>query len=306
MEYRIGVDIGGMGVKIAVVDSEYNVLDKTRFPTGETATAQGIIEGIIENCRAMAEKYPVISIGIGSAGRVDREKGTVIVAGNLPFVDEPVAQKVSDALGLPVYIDNDGYCALMGELEAGVCKGCRDALIITIGTGIGGAILINNRLVRGHNNRAGELGHFTVDYKGVECECGLTGCFERYASATALIEHTQRAVKKHPESILAKQAEKGINGKTVFDAAEKGCPVAISLLEEYGKVFAAGLNSLVFVFQPEMIVISGGVSNQGEGLMKYIRPHLLPEANVKITALKSDGGIIGAAIQDKFILAPKT
>lgn len=296
MEYRIGVDIGGTSVKLAVVDSEYNVLDKLRFPTGETATADGIIQGIIDNCRILMGKYPVSAIGIGSAGRVNREKGTVIVAGNLPFVDEPIVDKVSKALGLPTFIDNDGYCALIGEMTAGVCKGCKDALILTIGTGIGGAILIGNRLVRGHNNRAGELGHFVIDRNGIECECGLQGCFERYASATALIEQTEAAIKANPNSILAVEAQNGINGKTAFDAKEKGCPVATELLYEYGKTFAVGVNSLIYIFQPEMIVISGGVSNQGEGLLSLIRPHLLPEANIAITTLKSNGGIIGASV----------
>ena len=301
MEYRIGVDIGGTSVKLAVVDSEYNVLDKLRFPTGETATADGIIQGMIDNCRILMKKYPVKSIGIGSAGRVNKEKGTVIVAGNLPFVNEPVVDKVSKALGLPTYIDNDGFCALIGEMTAGVCKGCKDALILTIGTGIGGAILINNELYRGHNNRAGELGHFTLNMNGMECECGLRGCFERYVSATALIEQTELAVKENPESILALEAKNGINGKTAFDAKEKGCPVATALLEEYGRMFAAGVNSLVYIFQPQMIAVSGGVSNQGEGLMSLIRPHLLPEVNMAITTLKSNGGIIGAAVLDEWV-----
>ena len=123
MEYRIGVDIGGTSVKLAVVDSNFNVLNKLRFPTGGTATADGIINGIIENCRKLMAEYPVLSVGIGSAGRVDRKKGTVIVAGNLPFVNEPIVEKVSKALNLPAYIDNDGYCALIGERAAGVCKG---------------------------------------------------------------------------------------------------------------------------------------------------------------------------------------
>ncbi len=296
MEYRIGVDIGGTSVKLAVVDSDFNVINKLRFPTGETATSEGIIKGIIDNCRFLMEKYPVASIGIGSAGRVDQEKGTVVIAGNLPFVNEPVVSKVSSALGVPCYIDNDGYTALIGERAAGVCKGCKDALIITIGTGIGGAILLEGRLIRGRENRAGELGHFIVKMDGIQCECGLKGCFERYASATGLIEQTEEAVKNNPNSILAREAKNGINGKTPFDAKEKGCPVATALLYEYGRIFAAGINSLVHIFQPEVIALSGGVSNQGENLLSLIQPHLLPNVNIKITALKSDGGIIGAAV----------
>lgn len=296
MEYRIGVDIGGTSVKLAVVDSDFNVINKLRFPTGENATSEGIIKGIIENCRALMAEYPVTAIGIGSAGRVDQQKGTVVVAGNLPFRNEPVVSKVSSALGVPAFIDNDGYTALIGERAAGVCKGCEDALIITIGTGIGGAILLEGRLIRGRENRAGELGHFIVKMDGIACECGLKGCFERYASATGLIEQTEEAVRNNPDSILAKIAENGIDGKTAFDAKEKGCPVATELLAEYGRIFAAGLNSLIHIFQPQVIAVSGGVSNQGEKLLEIINPHLLPNANVKTTTLKGDGGIIGAAL----------
>ncbi len=296
MEYRIGIDIGGTGVKLAVVDSDFKVIDKTRFPTGKTATNKGIIDGIIKECSALMSKYPVTSIGIGSAGRVDRKNGIVLRAGNLPFSNEPVAQQVSSALGLPVYMDNDGYCAIIGELVAGAIKGCEDALVLTIGTGIGGAILIGGKLVRGHNNRAGELGHFTLDMNGEECVCGQRGCFEHQVSATALIKQTAQAAEQNPKSILALECKNGINGKTPFDAAEKGCPVAKAVLAEYGRKFAAGLNSLVYIFQPQIIVLSGGVSNQGETLLSLIRPHLLPEVNVAVTTLKSDGGIIGASV----------
>ncbi|MBE6682958.1 MAG: ROK family protein [Ruminococcaceae bacterium] len=296
MKYRIGVDIGGTSVKLAAVDSEYIVHDKLRFPTGEGCTSEFIINGIIENCKILMEKYDVEAIGVGSAGRVDSARGMVLRAGNLPFKNEPVVEKLVKALGVPAFIDNDGTCALIGEKTAGACKGCEDALIITIGTGIGGAILIGDRVVRGHNNRAGELGHFILDRNGVDCECGLRGCFERYASATALIEMTEKAVLESPDSIIADEAKKGINGKTAFDAKDRGCPVAISLLDEYGRVLADGLNSLIHIFQPQAIVLSGGVSNQGEGLMSLVRPHLFGECKVLITALKGDGGIIGASL----------
>ncbi len=296
MNCRIGVDIGGTSVKLAVVDSEYNVIDKLRFPTGRDCSSEEIISGIIENCKILLEKYPAEAVGIGSAGRVDSANGTVIVAGNLPFVNEPVAKKVSEALNLPCFIDNDGSCALIGEKTAGACKGCRDALIITIGTGIGGAILVDDKILRGHNNRAGELGHFVIDMGGLECECGLNGCFEQYASATSLIEHTAEAVEEYPESILAKEASKGINGATVFNAERLGCETAKRLLNEYAKWLAVGINSLVHIFQPEMIVLSGGIANEGDNLIRLIKPYLFPEANVATTTLKGNGGIIGAAL----------
>ncbi|MBR6784601.1 MAG: ROK family protein [Clostridia bacterium] len=297
MKYRIGVDIGGTSVKLAAVDGNYNVIDKSRFPTGEGCTSDSIVQSIIEHCRPLIEKYEIEAIGIGSAGRIDSVNGIVITAGNLPFRNEPVVEKVQSALGLPTFIDNDGTCALIGEKTAGACKGYNDSVIITIGTGIGGAILIDDRVVRGHNNRAGELGHFVIDRNGIKCECGLHGCFEQYASASALIDTTIAASAAYPNSILSKLCkENGIDGKTVFDAKELGCPIAIALLDEYGRILADGLNSLIHIFQPEIIAISGGVSRQGEALLDLIRPHLFPECKVVTSSLLGDGGIIGASL----------
>jgi len=297
MKYRIGVDIGGTSVKLAAVDGNYNVIDKSRFPTGEGCTSDSIVQSIIEHCRPLIEKYEIEAIGIGSAGRIDSVNGIVITAGNLPFRNEPVVEKVQSALGLPTFIDNDGTCALIGEKTAGACKGYNDSVIITIGTGIGGAILIGDRVVRGHNNRAGELGHFVIDRNGIKCECGLHGCFEQYASASALIDTTIAASAAYPNSILSKLCkENGIGGKTVFDAKELGCPIAIALLDEYGRILADGLNSLIHIFQPEIIAISGGVSRQGEALLDLIRPHLFPECKVVTSSLLGDGGIIGASL----------
>ncbi len=297
MNYRIGVDIGGMSVKLAAVDENYNVLDKMRIPTGKKVTADYIINEIIAKCRELMNKYNVVSVGIGSAGQIDPINGVVLRAGNLPFANEPVAVKVSEALGIPAYIDNDGTCALIGEKTAGACKGYDDAVIITIGTGIGGAIMMNDRMIRGHNFRAGELGHFVIDRNGEKCACGLHGCFEQYASASALIRQTRAAAEEHPESILAKLCESGIDGKTAFDAKEQGCPVATAVLDEYGHIISDGINSLVYIFQPQMIVLSGGIANQGESLLNLFRHRLLmPDIKVATTSLDGNGGIIGAAL----------
>ncbi len=296
MKYRIGVDIGGMSVKIGVVDGEFNLVEKLRFPTGEDCTSEFIIDGIIRICSDLVTKYKIDSIGIGSPGRVDPKKGVVITAGNLPFKNEPIAQKVSDALNLPTFVENDGSCALIGELAAGACKGCHNAVIITIGTGIGGAIVMNGHLVHGHKLGAGELGHFVIDRNGEQCTCGLKGCFEQYASATALIEQTEIAIEKYKDSILAECGKEEITGKTVFDAAEKGCKVAKDILTEYGQILSDGINSLNHIFQPEMLVISGGIANQGKALLDLITPHLLPDTEIATTTLNGEGGIIGAAL----------
>lgn len=297
MKYRLGVDIGGTSVKIAAVDSDFNLTEKQRFPTGENCTSEEIMQNLIKHCREFIEKYDVEAIGVGSAGGIDPKNGIVITAGNLPFRNEPVVSKLRDAFGIPVFIDNDGNCALVGERAAGQCKGCIDALVITLGTGVGGAVVMDSRIMRGRNNRAGEIGHFVIDRNGPECECGLHGCLERYVSATALIESVGKAVTEHPESILAQVAKDGINGKTAFDAKEKGCEIATRVLDEYGRSLAIGLDCLVHIFSPETIVIAGGISNQGQTLLDLTVPHMVTtKSRVVTTSLNGDGGIIGAAL----------
>ena len=297
MKYRLGVDIGGTSVKIAALDSDFKLTEKRRFPTGENCTSEEIMQNLIEHCREYIEKYDVEAIGVGSAGGIDPKKGLVVTAGNLPFRNEPVVQKLHDAFGIPVFIDNDGNCALVGERAVGECKGCVDTLILTLGTGVGGAVIMDNRIMRGRNNRAGELGHFTIDRNGPECECGLHGCLERYVSATALIESVEKAVEENPNSILANIAKSGINGKTAFDAKEQGCEVASKLLDEYGRNLAIGVDCLTHIFSPETIVIAGGISNQGQALIDLITPHrITSKSRVVTTSLHGDGGIIGAAL----------
>lgn len=296
MVYRIGADIGGTSVKLGVVDEEFHIVESMRIPTGEICTADGIIEGIVSACRQLADKYEIASVGLGSAGLVNPETGYVLRAGNLPFLNEPVAARVAKGLGLPVFLDNDANCALMGEHAAGACQGMEDALILTIGTGIGGAVMIGGRIYRGHNYKAAEFGHFVINMRGDVCSCGLRGCFEQYGSAKALIAMTKRCVRAFPGSLLAKLAEKGMDGSTAFEAAKGGCVAAEEMLKDYGKVLGLGINSLVKLFQPEAVVLSGGVAVQGEYLLDFIRPNLQEDAVVRTTELGGNGGLIGAAL----------
>ena len=294
--YKIGVDIGGTSVKLGVVDGDCRIVESMKIPTGRDSTSDGIMIGIINACRELKDKYPVVSVGIGSAGRIDPVAGYVIRADHLPFRNEPVAGRIEEALGIPVCIDNDANCALIGEHAAGACKDADDALILTIGTGVGGAIMIGGKIYRGHNYRAAEFGHFVIDMTGKSCSCGLRGCFEQYASATALIDMTKSYAELFPASMLAVEAEAGVDGSTAFRAAKTGCAVAKDLLKKYGRTLAAGINSFINIFQPEVIVLSGGVAVQGEYLLRFIEPGLLPGAAVRTTLLEGTGGLIGAAL----------
>ena len=288
----LGIDIGGTTAKLGVLDNDLTVIARETVATAG-CSSEDIISGLIAASRALCATYPITAVGVGCAGRIHPPTGRVLRAGNLPFKEEPLAYKLQEALALPVTLGNDANCALLAEAKRGAAAGCRDALMLTLGTGIGGAILIDGKMVEGHNFRAGELGHFVIDRHGPACPCGLNGCFEQYASATALIALAKAAADTHPDSRLAQNPA---NGKAIFAAAADGCPIADAVLEEYATVLAQGINSLVKIFMPERIVLAGGIAKAGDALTARLIPHLLPEADIRLAALGGDAGIIGAAL----------
>jgi len=297
---RLGIDIGGTTVKLGIVSEAFQILELASIPTGANRTSEEVIDDILAAARPLIEKYAPATVGVGSPGSVDTEAGVVLRAGNLPFRNVPLARLLEEALGLPVYLENDANCALIAEVTAGVCRGCKDALMITIGTGIGGSILIGGRIYYGHNLLAGELGHFVIHHGGRPCACGMKGCFEQYASATALVRATEEAIRENPGSLLAAAGAAGVDGKTVFTALKQGCPVADKVLSEYLSYLADGLNSLTFIFQPQKIALAGGVANAGDILTERLQPLLRPRTNVALSSLKGQSGILGAAMLPVF------
>jgi len=298
---RLGIDIGGTTVKFGIVDDTFRILEEAAIPTGADRPTEAVVADIITAARPLIEKYAPVTLGVGSPGSIDSAAGVVLRAGNLPFWNVPLASILEEALGLPTYLENDANCALIAEVAAGVCRGCRDALILTIGTGIGGAILIDGRIYHGHNNLAGELGHFVIQHGGRQCACGMRGCFEQYASATALVRQTEEAISENPGSILAQLGAVGVDGRTVFAAVAQNCPVAEKVLTGYLGYLADGLNSLTYIFQPQMTVLAGGVAKAGDVLTQRLKPLLIPGANVAISTLKGTSGIIGAAMLPEFV-----
>ena len=255
---------------------------------------------IVEAARPLIRKYAPVTAGVGSPGSVDPNAGTVLRAGNLPFRNTPLAALLEEGLGLPVYLENDANCALIAEATAGACRGCRDALVLTIGTGIGGSVLIGGKIYYGHNFLAGELGHFVIHHGGRQCVCGMKGCFEQYASATALARAAEEAIAEAPGSILAEEGARGVEGRTVFAALERGCPVAERVMREYLSYLADGLNSLNYIFQPQKIVLAGGVARAGDSLLRRLQPLLKPQVNAVVSTLQGKSGILGAAMLPVF------
>jgi len=292
----LGIDIGGTNIKFGVVTKNYQLLNKWSIPTLSQRDVSLIIADIIAQAKEICKEYAVERIGIGTPGDIDSEKGICIRAANLPYHDTPLASLVSEALHLPAYIANDATAALYGELFAGAGKNYKNIIMITLGTGVGGGIAINGRPYLGAKGFGGEIGHMIIKYDGLPCSCGLKGCYEQYASVTALIHQAKEAAAKHPESLLAAVPEEQLTGLAIFNAKEKGCPVAADVIDKYCEYIAIGINSLENIFQPEAYIIGGAISKQEENLLSPIRAKLDKPANLLTSSLKNDAGVIGAAV----------
>ena len=213
---------------------------------------------------------------------------------------------IQEKINVPVYLGNDADCAALGEAYAGATKDADNSVMITIGTGIGGGIIINKKIYNGFNSCGGELGHMVINSNGEMCGCGRRGCWEAYGSATALIRQTKEAIKNNPDSILAKTAVSEVNGKTAFDAMHLGCPVGTAVVEKFVEYFSTGVTNIINIFQPEVVVIGGGVSKEGKPftdmIMKYVSRERygetsgLPKTTVCTAILGNNAGVIGAAL----------
>jgi glucokinase len=250
----------------------------------------------------------VISIGIGCPGAVDAESGIIVLTPNLPYENFNVRKIFAEKTNLPVYLDNDANCAVLGEVVSGAAKNYKTAIAVTLGTGVGGGIIIDGKIYNGFNCAAGELGHMITHRNGRQCNCGRKGCFEAYASATALIKDTKEAALKNPDSLLNRLCDgdvEKINGKTSFDGKRAGDKVATEVVDNYIEELGEGIINYINIFQPEIILIGGGISNEGEYLLEPLREYvfkysygsnMLPRTKIERAALKNDAGIIGAAM----------
>lgn len=291
----LGIDIGGTNVKFGVVDENYNILKSYQIPTQKDKTDKEFVSAITRQANEIKKEFEYDSIGIGSPGTIDTDRGVIVRASNLPFKNTPVADMVRENLGVPVRIANDATCAVCGELYAGEGRKYDNFLMVTLGTGVGGGIVIDKKPYFGKLGRAGEFGHIIIQKDGLPCPCGQDGCLEQYASVTALIRQTERMAKAHPDSILAKMCDKGINGKTVFDAAEKGCNAAKKVIDRYTDYIAIGIQSLTRAFQPELVIIGGAISGQKENLTLPLKEKVTLPVEIQTSNLKNDAGILGAA-----------
>ena len=311
---RIGIDIGGTNLVAGLVNDKFELVDKVSAPSNASRPDTEIVNDIVELCKQVMEKNNICveevkSVGIGVPGCCDSATGLILHCENINFHNTPIAKMIQEKINVPVFLGNDADCAALGEAYAGATKDANNSVMITIGTGIGGGIIINKKIYNGFNSSGGEVGHMTIDVNGERCNCGRKGCWEVYGSATALVRQTKKAIQENPNSILASLADgnpENAGGKTSFDAMRKGCPVGKAVVEKYVEYFSAGITNVVNIFQPEMIVIGGGVSKEGQPLIDMIMKHVsaerygketdLPKTTLCTAVLGNDAGVIGAAL----------
>ena len=307
--YRIGIDLGGTNIAVGVVNDRYEIVARRSVPTGAERPAEEVIRDMgdaVEEALRQAGLTAVdcASMGVGSPGACDPQTGVVKRAYNLNWFDVPVCRMLHQRFGIPVRLGNDANCAALAEVVAGAAVGCQDMVLITLGTGVGSGIISRGKILSGLRGGAGEAGHMLLVLDGEPCTCGRRGCWEAYASATALIRQTREAAVQNPQSLLAQVPAEQINGRTVFDAADRGDAAAQRVIDRYCEYIAAGMTDIVNALAPEMILLGGGVSRQGERLLAPIREYIAThcfgqrEGAIPVVAaaqLGNDAGIIGAA-----------
>jgi glucokinase len=304
----IGVDIGGTKVAAGVVDADGTVLAQTRRPTPSTDV--DAVEDVIAACvEELRREHEVSAVGIGAAGFIDHERGVVLVAPNLAWRDEPLRDDVGRRVGLPVCVDNDANAAAWAEYRFGAGRGEKHLMVVTVGTGIGGGIVLDGRLYHGRWGIAAEYGHMQVSQSGRRCGCGQHGCWEQYCSGRALLHEAREIADVQPGYgkrllELGGGRPEGIEAPEVTAAAREGDPAALDCFEEVGSWLGQGLADLAAVLDPGCFVIGGGVADAGELLLAPARRVFAerltgtgarPRAEIRLAALGNLAGMVGAA-----------
>ena len=315
--HYLGIDLGGTNIAVGIVDEENKIIARANSKT-QTENAEQVADAMAETARQALQSAgltlaDVPWIGVGSPGTINKSTGIIEFANNLPFKNTPMQEMLSQRLdGKQVLMENDANAAAFGEYMAGALKGSDNAIAITLGTGVGGGIIINHKIYSGSNFAGAELGHTVIVVDGRPCSCGRQGCWEAYASATGLIkttkEHMADAPKDSPLWTIAEGNMDNVNGRTAFDAMRQGDPVGMEIVDEYIKYFSVGLIDMINIFQPDILCVGGGISNEGETLLAPVREYVDKEqyamnSTKKTTIcrakLGNDAGIIGAALLGK-------
>lgn len=312
MKNYIGVDIGGMSIKAAVITEKGEILSKAVAETKVNQHYSKTVDDIYLLCKEVARlagldlEKDISGVGMGCPGTVWTEKGIIKYANNLNFENVPLTEEFGKYSKLPCYADNDANCAALGEALFGGGRGYTNSIFITLGTGVGSGIILNGKVWSGAYGAGGEAGHMVIRTNGEQCTCGRKGCWEAYASATALIRETKKVMENRPDSLMHKvAAEHGkVSGRTAFTAAKMGDTAAKRLVKKYLENIAEGISNLVNIIRPDVVLIGGGISNEGEYFIKRLQKlvdkynyggGMNPSVPLKRATLLNDAGVVGAA-----------
>ncbi len=314
--YRIGVDLGGTNIAAAIVSEDYKIIKKMSVPTGRERDASYIMDDMAELCRNLCreagiELSDIEAIGIASPGVANHTDGVVEYSCNLGFRKFPICKELSVRLGVKnIHVENDANAAAWGEAVAGAAKGTKNSVMITLGTGVGGGVIIEGKVFSGFNYAGAELGHVVIERDGRPCGCGRRGCWEAYSSATALIKMTEEKLEECEKSgrktamtdLVAKHGK--VSGRTAFDGMRAGDSAAKEVVDTYLSYLACGIVNMINIFQPQVLSVGGGISGEGKPLVDMMSEIIEKEqygsdfvehTKVCIAELGNDAGIIGAA-----------
>ena len=314
--YYLGIDLGGTNIAAGLVDENGRVTLKTSRKTKFHCSGEELCSQLAEAAAETLKKADLTwsdipYIGIGSPGTVNRDTGVIEYANNLAIENLPLQKMLTEKTGKKAVLENDANAAAYGEYKAGALKGAKIAVAITLGTGVGSGIIIDGKILAGSNFAGGEMGHTVIAAKGRQCTCGRRGCWEAYASASGLIQTTREAMEKDRSSALWRLANgdlKNVDGRTAFQAMREGDAAGKAVVDDYIYYLACGMANCINIFQPDILCVGGGVSNEGDPLMVPLREAVRKEVYSHNTSkqtkicraqLGNDAGIVGAALLEK-------
>lgn len=313
--YYIGVDLGGTNIAVGLLDKDFKIIAKEKCPTRTERDISEIMDDMGALCNRLIEKQgltpdDIAYIGIATPGSVEPPKGMVTYSNNVRMENYPISSELTARTGVKkVLVENDANAAALGEAIMGAGKGKNNVVMITLGTGVGGGIVINRKLYSGFNFAGGELGHIVIKTDGKPCNCGRQGCWEAYSSATGLKNMTKEKLLSTKDTIMWDMVEndiENVSGRTAFDAAKKGDKAGKEVVDEYIYYLACGIANIINIFQPDVLCIGGGVCGEGDYLLKpltalersqeYGNSQRTKFTEIKIAELGNDAGIIGAGL----------
>ena len=311
--YYLGIDLGGTNTVAGIVDGDYNIVNKVSLKTPKGDAAREVMDCIYEaSVMAIEEsgidRSQIKCAGIGCPGTVNPIAGVVEYSNNVIMKNVHMREYLEPKLGMPFHMANDANAAAFGEYIAGAAKGAKDVIVITLGTGLGGGIIIGGKIYCGFNFGGAELGHMIIEKDGADCTCGSKGCFEAYGSATALIRMTRERMEQDKNTLMWEITQGSIEnakGRTAFDAMKKGDKAATEVVDMYLSYLSCGIIGLINIFQPEIFCIGGGISNEGDNLLLPLKKLVsgstygkdaAKQTKLCIASLKGDAGLIGAAM----------